>query len=165
LPNFASSLFNTITLETSNSFEYLSELSSSPGEPIAASSPAHTGMGHRQQANRQAKKDSNLRSHIRVVIVNFQSALSKKEETLEMIDSVNPDIIMGTETWLDKSVGDSEVLPEVYKLYRHDIDRHKHGVYLAIKSDLVSSEVMCVCTVFFKGCSCLLLCVMQQYWQ
>jgi hypothetical protein len=35
--------------------------------------------------------------------MNFQSLKNKKPDLLEIIDSVKPDIIMGTETWLDSN--------------------------------------------------------------
>ena len=36
--------------------------------------------------------------------MNFQSLKNKKPDLLEIIDSVKPDIIMGTETWLDRNI-------------------------------------------------------------
>ena len=34
--------------------------------------------------------------------INFQSIKNKKEDLNQIIDSAKPDIILGTETWLDK---------------------------------------------------------------
>jgi hypothetical protein len=39
---------------------------------------------------------------VRIININFQSIKNKKEDLNQIIDSAKPDIILGTETWLDK---------------------------------------------------------------
>jgi hypothetical protein len=47
--------------------------------------------------------------------------------------SVKPDIIIGTETWLDKDIRDSEICPRGYVLHRKDrTNKTGGGVLLAI---------------------------------
>jgi len=79
--------------------------------------------------------------------MNFQSLKNKKPDLLEIIDSVKPDIIMGTETWLDSNTSSSDYFPSnSYNVYRHDRpsnikDQSHGGVLIAIKKDFVSSEI------------------------
>ena len=80
------------------------------GSPIASSSPKKGG---------KYKIKRNINS-LRVLTVNFQSARSKSHETALLIESSNPDIIIGTETWLKPEIYDSEVIPPSYTLYRND---------------------------------------------
>jgi hypothetical protein len=51
-------------------------------------------------------------------------------------DSIKPDIIIGTETWLDKDIKDSEICPKGYILHRKDRNsknqRTGGGVLLAM---------------------------------
>lgn len=101
-----------------------------PGSPIASSSPKKGG---------KYKIKRNINS-LRVLTVNFQSARSKSHETALLIESSNPDIIIGTETWLKPEIYDSEVIPPSYTLYRNDRADGYGGVLLAVKSDITSSE-------------------------
>jgi hypothetical protein len=57
-----------------------------------------------------------------------------------LIESSNPDIIIGTETWLKPGMNDSEVIPPSYTLYRNDRADGYGGILLAVKSDITSSE-------------------------
>ena len=59
----------------------------------------------------------------------------------------NPDIVMGTETWLRGQDFSSEFLPDTFKVYRADRTNASGthtgygGVLLAINNDLHSTEV------------------------
>ena len=60
----------------------------------------------------------------RILNINFQG-LRKKRKLLEtIIESTDPDIIIGTETWLDPTFRSSEIFPDYY-LY--DIERRVHS--------------------------------------
>jgi hypothetical protein len=70
--------------------------------------------------------------------LNFQSIKNKKAETLNIIDSYNPDIIIGTETWLNDPVHNSEIFPPNYNIYRRDRRDGFGGVLVTVKADIVS---------------------------
>ena len=81
---------------------------------------------------------------LKILNMNFQSLKNKKPDLLEIIDSVKPDIFMGTETWLDSNIFSYDYCPSnSYNVYRHDIppniEDQSHGG--AIKKDFVSSEI------------------------
>jgi hypothetical protein len=55
---------------------------------------------------------------------------------------MKPDIVIGTETWLDPTIKDHEIFPEGYKLYRKDrMHQAGGGVLIAIKNTYISSLV------------------------
>jgi hypothetical protein len=75
-------------------------------------------------------------SPLKIVNINFQSIKSKLCRLSNVIDSIKPDIITGTETWLDKDIKDSEICPKGYILHRTG-----GGVLLAIKNEYNSEYV------------------------
>ncbi len=88
------------------------------GEPVMSSSPKAP----------QAKPLPPKRS-LRILNVNFQSVKKKGNSLEAIIDSTDPDIILGTETWLDSSVSSSEFLPNYlgYDVRQRDRKSDSHG--------------------------------------
>ena len=100
LTNFSSSIFALIMPESSNTFTPLPENSvGSPGLPKAISSPK------KPVHIRYVYKNETL---LKILTINFRSIKNKKAEPEEIISSVLPEIILGTETWLNKEVSSSE---------------------------------------------------------
>jgi hypothetical protein len=60
---------------------------------------------------------------------------------LTVCSSVNPDIIFGTESWIDSSVKDAQILPGGFNIYRNDRNLNGGGVLLAVKDTLLTSAV------------------------
>ncbi|KAL8562641.1 hypothetical protein ACOMHN_011213 [Nucella lapillus] len=60
--------------------------------------------------------------YLRILNINFQSARKKGKHLEALIDSTDPDIIIGTETWLDDEVSSAEVIPNHlgYDVHRRD---------------------------------------------
>ena len=71
--------------------------------------------------------------------INFQS-LKKKGKLLEaIIETTEPDIIIGTYTWLDSNIKSSEIIPDYfqYNTERRDRPKDPHGgVIIAAKQSL-----------------------------
>ena len=67
----------------------------------------------------------------------FQSASAKRAEIPNLIDSlkVKPDIILGTETWLDSSISSAEIRPDFYKVFRRDRGGRGGGVLVAVHNN------------------------------
>ena len=57
--------------------------------------------------------------------------------------NTKPDIIIGSETWLDHSITNSSVLPEGYKtqVIRKDRNRHGGGVLIAVKDEIKLNQI------------------------
>ena len=51
-----------------------------------------------------------------------------------VIDSLRPDVIFGTETHIDDGISDTEALPGPYLLYRKDRDREGGCLWLYTKT-------------------------------
>jgi hypothetical protein len=92
--------------------------------------------------NHQEDRTKNLQSTLTILNINFQSIKSKLCRLSNVINSVKPDIIIGTETWLDKDIRDSEICPRGYILHRKDrTNKTDGGVLLAIKNEYNSEHV------------------------
>ena len=153
LPNFSSAFFDISRLDQANRFSSLQDESlnssniSSPGNPLASSSPINP---------RKKQKQINRSTPLRIITVNCESLRSQAKQALfnNMIENTKPDIIIGTETWLDNSIPSSEIFPDNFTVFRKDrqhiIDRNQFGpmkdntshggVLVAIKSDIISSS-------------------------
>ena len=85
-------------------------------------------------------------------IINFDSIFAKRNALKATLENENNDVIMGCETKLSPDILDSEFLPEGYKCWRNDRNRHGGGVIVIHKDDLkvtkvnvkVKSEVLAV---------------------
>ncbi len=60
-----------------------------------------------------------------------------------MIDAENPDIIMGCESKLDNTHKNAEIFPERFhgQIFRRDLRKGSGGVLIAVKNDLLATEV------------------------
>lgn len=140
MPNFSSSIFDISSIETSNQYSQLSNSSvCSPGVPKATSSPVKTHYKH---------KNLKKPTIIKVLNINFQSIKNKKPELDEILSSVTPDIILGTETWLNTETSSYEYFPsDDYTVYRKDRPPNEKnqsygGVLIAISKNLLSEEII-----------------------
>ncbi|CAH1247588.1 Hypp7951 [Branchiostoma lanceolatum] len=138
LPNFSSSLFNTTVFETSNCFSsFDTSTCSSParsiGSPLATSSP----LGH---SITPPPRDHTHTKPVRTCVVNFRSIRNKVPELHAFCEAVQPDIVVGTETWLDSSVGSCEVFPDTYNVFRRDRAGRGGGVLVAVKNNIIATH-------------------------
>ena len=60
------------------------------------------------------------KNEILIIHMNCRSIIKKIEELVQLIESLNPDIICLTETWYDKSVPKGFQIPPGYKIIRKD---------------------------------------------
>ena len=108
-------------------------MTSSIGSPTATSSPKHTNFSHKE------KVKSN---HLRIVNVNFQSNKNKVADLHTLIDSANPDVIIGTETWLTPDMVSTSLL-QVNTRYTDGTGLmiRNGGVLIAARQNLTSSAI------------------------
>ena len=80
---------------------------------------------------------------MKILLINFQSILSKKTNLLSLISTEKPDIVAGTETWLTSNVMNSEIIPPEYgyNIYRKDQVNDYGGVLLAIVDRISSVDL------------------------
>ena len=97
--------------------------------------------------------DSNANCKITLLNVNCQSVRSKKESFLQLLDEVNPDIIVATETWTRPSDTDGEIIPvSLYNIERRDRPNDPHGgVFIAAKKglDLIRGKTVPNCEILW----------------
>ncbi len=165
-PNFSSILFNTpvttssdgrysmITdslrsstntgISTPNSFDMnFSDVfnspssDSSPGIPQAASSPQ---VHPASKKSRTAMKDN-----LKIAVLNCNSIMNKVAEFQTFLADTDPDIILGTESWLKPEVSSSEVFPQEYSVFRKDrqadIKKSGGGVFILTRKEYICSEL------------------------
>ena len=126
LRNISTSLFslenNQTTLSDNMNFSFGSI--TSPGEPMHASSPV-------KPCNRKpTRKDS-----LTILNTNCQSIRAKREPFHIMLNSINPDVVIGTESWLQSHDINSQIFPNQYIIERRDREIGTHGgVFIAVKT-------------------------------
>ena len=99
-------------------------------KPIHCSSPSK---------DRPKAQNSKFPRPLRVININFCSVKGKRASIFNLIASLQPDIIIGTETHIDSSISDSEFLPPSYKAHRKDRNLHGGGVLIALKDELFTN--------------------------
>ena len=128
--NFHTSLFNTELLDSSVDSNFTIDLECSPGAPIHSSSPS---IQHPRQNSKPAK--------LKIVNVNCQSLWAKRLEFNHMLDCVNPDVVIGTESWLNNDIVNFSVFPtDHYNIYRRDRGSRGGGVFIMVKNTILSTR-------------------------
>ncbi|KAK3096098.1 hypothetical protein FSP39_023212 [Pinctada imbricata] len=138
LPNFSTSLFESLVVDTSNTYHSLSSShdttcsSEDPGSPLHASSPIRSKAKHKEPPKQR----------FRILSLNIQSVRSKMSTFANIVDSSNPDIIVGTETWLRPEIHDAEFTPPGY-MVKARRDRHDGygGVFIMTNVNLPCEEI------------------------
>ena len=128
IPQLTTSLPNSPT-SINNSFSS-HDISTSPTNNRLVSQPTTT-------VQRQGHKP------LKIININFQSIKNKTAELGNFISVSDPDILIGTETWLNQTIADNEIFPPGYSLLRKDRQDGYGGggVLLAIKSDIIHEPI------------------------
>ena len=72
-----------------------------------------------------------------ILYYNARSLLPKFDELLLQVDSLHPDIICITESWLSSDILDSEIAIPGYNVVRNDRNQHGGGVIMFISANFV----------------------------
>ena len=152
LPNVSTSFLSQWSINLSNSFASLETLDSDNvalSPPITSSSPkAATGRSKKCSKTKKTSNKGrnptkpNFSRPLKVLVINFGSIKNKVADLAACLEFNNPDIVLGSETWLNPSIRNEEIFPNKYTVVRKDrIDSHG-GVLVAFKSDLVGTHRM-----------------------
>ena len=107
---------------TSTADSSLDTNSDSPFHPYHTSTPS-----------RASKQDKHARRPLRFLSVNCQSIVGKVAEFDNLIHTLRPDVILGTESWLTPSHTTAEIFPRGFNIYRrHRPSKSGGGVFIAV---------------------------------
>ena len=108
---------------------------SSFGSPTVASSPKPVHYN-----GKPLRKSKSLR----FLCINFQSVRKMGKNIATLVETVCPDVILGTETWLSPDISSSEIFDKClgYDVHRNDRpDNPYGGVLMAAKKDLELHDI------------------------
>ncbi|XP_072021445.1 uncharacterized protein [Amphiura filiformis] len=161
-PNYSDSLINIdFDFQTENPFSPLdSDQSLNDVQPLATSSPKlNKGKTMRfdfartpkeKHANKTKPEKKTRAKKLTILNINFQSIKNKTIEFLSILHEQKPDIVIGTETWLNSSILDAELFPPEYAIFRKDRPDGWGGVLIAVKGlschllDDLNSDSECI---------------------
>ena len=79
---------------------------------------------------------------LKIIVINFHGIMHVRELLSVMLEDIDPDIVIGTETWLNPTIKNSEFLPEDFNLYRRDRTENSWGgALIAVKKNITSEEI------------------------
>ena len=102
------------------------------------------GMTSSPKAQRNpGAKQGEKRRHLRILNINCQSVKKKGRDLEALIDSTDPDIILGTESWLNEHISSAEFLPSFlgFDIHRRDRSDSHGGVFIAAKRELGMHDI------------------------
>ena len=138
VPNYSSSLpdVSSSSLELSSSYHPLSELLITQVQP---SNEDEAPLTFKPPVKPRAKPKFGVQS--------------KQASFEQAIDQYNPDVIMGTESWLTPDIKNGEIFPSHFTVFRKDRSSGARGggVFQAIKSDLLVTHKQ----EFDSNCECI----------
>lgn len=161
MPNLSNSTLSLDRVNTSNSFDVLINLDLESSKECVTSlelnshrvgNPKHTSSPKKSNSfgknKRSERKPKATQRKLKLMNVNFQSVRNKIPLFQALVEKEKPDVIFGTETWLDETVFSNEILPPTYQLFRKDRKTNTTGggVLLAIRDDLISKEEPNLCS-------------------
>jgi len=76
-----------------------------------------------------------------ILQVNCRSICNKVLEFWNLIDTYNPDVIIGTESWLYQGINNAEVFRGDYMTFRRDRCSRGGGVFICVKNYIVCREL------------------------
>ena len=78
---------------------------------------------------------------LHICLLNTRSLVNKLSNFQSLVCSSDYSIFCITETWLSKDIFDNEILPYGYSIYRKDRDSRGGGVLLAVKNNIISTQM------------------------
>ena len=90
-----------------------------------------------------AKATANVKRGKSLVVlqVNCRSIYNKSLEFWNLIDTYNPDVVIGTESWLKEDISNAEVFRADFTTFRRDRSARGGGVFICVKNTIASTEL------------------------
>ncbi len=118
---------------------------SSPKTNVSAN-PRFVKQRDRKQSesvhgNSRSKVKTPPNSTVKVAVVNFRGIAGKIPLFHTFLETENPDVIIGTESWLDESIQSAEIFPSNFSIFRRDRPQgNRGGVFIAVRDSLPVTE-------------------------
>ena len=127
LPNFSTAIYDDFSI---------SDCSTNNFSVLDSSLPPRTSTPIKKKI---FSKNSNK---LKVININFRSVVNKVPELQCLIDTENPDVVIGTESWLSPEISSGEIFPSGYTAYRADrISKTRSGgVFILVRNSLICTE-------------------------
>ena len=149
-PNFDSTLFCTQSINSSNPFSVLSELSSQVDfETNDTTFPKTSTPIKTTGTDWKSTTFKNRKHGLRAMIINCDGMKSEKKKKKKKknqadfraaVDQHSPDVILGCESKLDSTLATYELFPSNYSVCRKDRSKIGGGVFIATKDFLITAE-------------------------
>ena len=154
MPNFSTTFVENLGgFDLSNSFDLLNNESQShsfgdldasnlskPSDPIYCSSPKADRRHSSAKPNKATKTKPKHVTNLKIINMNCRSVRANLPTFEAVLATQNPDIVIGTESWLNNSIASGEVFPSYFNVFRHDRQTSEGGgVFIAVKNTLVAS--------------------------
>jgi hypothetical protein len=72
---------------------------------------------------------------------NCRNIYNEDLEFWNLVDTYNPDIIIGTESWLRQEIGNTEIFRADFTTFRRDRHARGGGVFICVKNNIACSEL------------------------
>jgi hypothetical protein len=76
-----------------------------------------------------------------LIQVNCRSICNKSLEFWNLIDTYNPDVVIGTESWLSEEINSAEIFRDDYITFRRDRNSRGGGVFICVKNYIDCREL------------------------
>jgi hypothetical protein len=73
--------------------------------------------------------------------VNCRNILNKSLDFWNLVDIYNPDVIIGTESWLREEISNAEAFRDDYTTFRGDRNTRGGGVFICVKDCIACTEL------------------------
>jgi hypothetical protein len=73
--------------------------------------------------------------------VNCNSIYNKTLDFCNLIDTYNPDVVIGTESWFSEEISNAGVFRADYTTFRRDRHTHSGGVFICVKNYITCTEL------------------------
>ena len=73
--------------------------------------------------------------------VNYRCICNNILEFWNLIDTYNPDVVIGTESWLSEEINNAEVFRDIYITFRRDRCSRGGGVFICVKNCIDCREL------------------------
>ena len=81
------------------------------------------------------------RKSLVVLQLNCRNVYNEALEFWNLVDTYNPDVVIGTESWLKEDIGNAEVFKADFTTFRRDRSACGGGIFICVKNFIVATEL------------------------